>query len=240
MRQTVRWKQGVARLYSKAAQLPLSPILRYEWSRRGRRRVNERPVEYAFAMSCLAELCPTKVLDVGTGITAWPQLLANCGFSVTAIDEKGSYWGRQPSNRHHYVLRDDITSPRLRDEFDATTCLSVLEHIEAHEAAVHGLRLLLRAGGHAIVSVPYNEQRFVDNVYALDGVSYGTDAPYICRVYSRAELTGWLTQGFELVRQEYYAIFTGGLWAFGERLRSPLKTSAAEPHHLTCLLLRAT
>jgi 2-polyprenyl-3-methyl-5-hydroxy-6-metoxy-1,4-benzoquinol methylase len=236
----LRLKQEIARLYSKAAQLPVNPILRYEWSRRDRRRVNERPLEYAFALRCLAELYPMKVLDVGTGTTAWPQLLVNCGYNVTAIDEGVSYWGHRPSNRHHYVLRDDITSPRIEDEFDAITCLSVVEHIEDHEAAIRGLRGLLRAGGHAILSVPYSERRFIENVYALPGVSYGTDAPYICRVYSRREVRGWLAEGFEIVRQEYYRVFTGDLWAFGERLRPPVETGAEEPHHLTCLMLQAT
>ena len=232
-------KQQIVRLYSKAAQLPINPILRYEWSKRRQRRVNERPIEYPFALSCLSAVCPTSVLDVGTGTTAWPQLLANCGYNVTAIDEGDSYWGRGLLNRHHYVLHDDITNPSLDGEFDAITCLSVIEHIPDHNAAVRGLRSLLPEGGHAILSFPYNETRFVDNVYALPGVSYGADAPYICRVYSRAEVDGWLAHGFEIERQEYYRIFTGDLWAFGERLQPPTKATADEPHHLTCIMLRA-
>jgi len=235
----LRLKQRIFRLYSKAAQLPLHPILRYEWVRRSGRTVNERPIEFGFAIRCLSDLAATTVLDVGSGRTAWPRLLADCGFQVTAIDEGGSYWGHQVVNRHHYVLRDDITKPTLGAEFDALTCLSVLEHIEDHEAAVRGLRGRLPRGGHAILSFPYNEQTFVENVYALPGVSYGTDAPYVCRVYSRHELEAWLDEGFEVVRQEYYKVFTGELWAFGERLRPPIRTGVREPHHLSCVLLRA-
>lgn len=234
----LRLKQQVFRLYSKAAQLPMNPILRYEWSRRDQRHVNERPLEYSFALGCLSELCPSSVLDVGTGTTAWPQLLANCGYNVTAVDEEDSYWGHRPRNRHHYVVRDDVTNPRLEDDFDVITCLSVLEHIPDHQAAIRGMRSLLNLGGHAILSFPYNERRFVANVYSLPRVSYGADAPYICRVYSRGEVQGWLTEGFEIERQEYYRVFDGDLWAFGERLRPPAKTGADEPHHLTCILLR--
>jgi SAM-dependent methyltransferase len=233
-------KQQIALLYSKAAQLPMNPILRYEWSRRDQRHINERPIEYPFALTSLSDLCPSSVLDVGTGTTAWPQLLANCGYNVTAIDEGDSYWGRRPSNRHHYVLHDDITNPTIEGKFDVVTCLSVIEHIQDHEAAVRGLRSLLSSGGHAVLSFPYNERRFIENVYALPGVSYGADAPYICRMYSRRELQGWLAYGFEIERQEYYRIFTGDLWAFGQRLRPPVKTGVNEPHHLTCILLRAT
>jgi len=136
-------------------------------------------------------------------------------------------------------LRDDITNPSIGGEFDAITCLSVIEHIQDHAAAIRGLRMLLSPGGHAILSFPYNERRFIDNVYALPGVSYGTEVPYICRVYSRRELDGWLAKGFEIVRQEYYRIFSGDLWAFGERLSPPEKTDMNTPHHLTCVLLRA-
>lgn len=233
-------KQKVADLYYRAAQLPISPLLRYEWSKRGQRRLNERPLEYAFTLTCLSELCPESVLDVGTGTTAWPQLLANCGYNVTAIDEGNSYWGRQVANRHHHVLHDDITNPRIEGEFDAITCLSVIEHVRDHGAAIRGIRGLLGTGGHAVVSVPYQERRFTENVYALPGVSYGADAPYICRVYSRREIQRWLAEGFEIVRQDFYRVFTGDLWAFGDRLRPPVKAGANEPHHLTCLLLRAT
>lgn len=236
----LRLKQQVFRLYSKAAQLPMNPILRYEWSRRDQRHVNERPLEYSFALGCLSELCPSSVLDVGTGTTAWPQLLANCGYNVTAVDEEDSYWGHRPRNRHHYVVRDDVTNPRLEDDFDVITCLSVLEHIPDHQAAIRGMRSLLNLGGHAILSFPYNERRFVENVYSLPGVSYGIDAPYICRVYSRREIDQWLAAGFEIERQEYYRVFTGDLWAFGERLHPPVKTTADEQHHLACVLLRAT
>ena len=232
-------KERVARLYYRAAQLPVKPILRYEWVRRDRRRLNERVVEYAFALECLSRLCPRSLLDVGSGTKAWPQLLADCGYQVTAIDEGASYWGVSPVNRHYHLLRDDITAPTLTSDFDAITCISVLEHIQAHDAAVRGLRTLLKPGGHAVLTFPYNADRFVENVYALPGVSYGTDAPYICRVYSDREIQTWLGEGFELVRQSYYRVFTGELWAFGERLPSPVETGAAEPHHLTCLLLRA-
>jgi len=236
----LRLKQQIVRLYSKAAQLPMNPILAYEWSRRGTRRINERPIEYAFALTCLSEVSPSSVLDVGAGTTAWPQVLANCGYEVTAIDEGNSYWGYRPSNRHHYVLHDDITNPRIEGEFDAVTCLSVIEHIHDHRAAIRGLRGLLSSGGHAILSFPYDERRFIENVYALPGVSYGADAPYLCRVYSRCDIQEWLAEGFEISRQEYYRVFTGDLWAFGERLRPPAKTGVNEQHHLTCILLRAT
>ena len=47
---------------------------------------NERPIEYRFSLQVMAENRPKTVLDVGAGTTAWPHLLRNCGFVVTAID----------------------------------------------------------------------------------------------------------------------------------------------------------
>jgi hypothetical protein len=49
----------------------------------------------------------------------------------------------------------------------------------------------------------------------------------------------WLEQsGAELVDQEYYKIFTGDLWAFGDRVKPITSVSKEDKHHLTCLLLR--
>ena len=47
---------------------------------------NERSIEYRFALQALGENRPRTVLDVGTGTTAWPHLLRNCGYVVTGID----------------------------------------------------------------------------------------------------------------------------------------------------------
>ena len=46
---------------------------------------NERPVEYGFVFKKLAEIYPRSILDVGTGTTALPHLMRNCGSLVTAV-----------------------------------------------------------------------------------------------------------------------------------------------------------
>ena len=72
--------------------------------------LSERPVEYSFVFKCIGMLCPTRVLDVGTGTTALPHLIRNCGPLVTAIDNINDYWPSGMSNRHYYVLDKDITA----------------------------------------------------------------------------------------------------------------------------------
>ncbi len=203
-------------------------------------RVSERPIEYRFVFEHLTRLNATTVLDVGTGTTALPQLIRNCGFVVTAIDNIRDYWPDGMFNRHYHIIDDDVTDPRLGKKFDVITCISVLEHIANHDDAMRSMLALLNPGGHLIVTFPYNERRYVDNVYQLPGAGYGQDAPYICQVYSRAQVEGWLrASGATVVQQEYWRFFTGDLWTFGELVRPPHQVSADTPHQLSCLLLRA-
>lgn len=224
--------------YELGARAYLGPLLRREWLHPAWQEPNERPVEYGFALRAILACGPREILDVGSGTTAWPHLLANCGFRVTAIDEGSGYWRRQPFNRHYHVLRDDVTASRLGRRFDLVTCISVLEHIANHRAAVAGMLALVRPGGSVVITVPYNEHRFVDDVYRLPGAGYGADYPFIGRVYSRDEVTGWAeVGGARVVDQEYYEVFTGPLWTFGERIERPRRVGVDDLHHLTALVL---
>lgn len=195
---------------------------------------NERPLEYTFALSALSLSRYRDVLDIGPGLSPWPAVVNTCGYHVTAIDEVDSYWRGAMINRHFHVLRDDITKPALKQQFGIVTCISTLEHIPDTDAAIRGMAKLLKFGGLLILTVPYNEHRAVENVYALPGAGYGQDAKYICKVFSRACVDRWTRDtGLRIMRQEYFRCFTGELWTFGERLR-PMEMSAVDqPHHLT-------
>jgi SAM-dependent methyltransferase len=205
------------------------------------RRFNERPIELRFLFECLTDLQPRTVLDVGAGDTAVPALIANCGSVVTAIDNVRDYWPRGMVNRHWHVIDDDICRPRTADRFDMVTCISVIEHIEDHQAAFASMIRLLRPGGHLLLTTPYNETQPVANVYELPDVAYGQNLPYICRSASRAELQGWLdASGASVVRQEFWRLWTGDVWAQGDFLPKPECTAVDRPHQLTCLLVRAS
>jgi SAM-dependent methyltransferase len=230
-------KGTLRRLYATGAGLYLTPLLRSEWQKTPE-YINERPVEYSFALESLSEICPAEVLDVGPGATAWPHIMATCGWRVTAIDEELNYWKGDYFNRHFYVLRDDVTKPKIKQRFDFITCISVLEHIPDHQSAMKGIFRLLKPGGHVVVTFPYNEERYVENVYALPGAGYGKDAPYKCQVFSRKEIDTWLQEnGARILRQEYYQIFDGELWTFGRRIYPPRKVDKDQKHHLTCILM---
>lgn len=204
-------------------------------------RTNERAIEYGYVFRQLNAFQPQTVLDVGSGTSALPSLLATCGFVVTATDNVSDYWPQGMINRHWHTVDDDIRTSHLTGSFDAVVCVSTLEHIFEHGAAMQQMLRLTRPGGHLLITTPYNESRYHPNVYAARESAYGRDLPYPAQSFSRAELNGWLAGecAAELVDQEYWRCFTGDLWTFGELLRPPVRASGPEEtHQLTCLSIR--
>ncbi|HEX7958137.1 MAG TPA: class I SAM-dependent methyltransferase [Pyrinomonadaceae bacterium] len=214
-------------------------LCRQEFGEQEFTRFNERPVEFAFVFRQIAEAYPKKILDVGTGTTALPHLMRNCGALVSASDNVRDYWDEGMLNRHYHILDDDITDTRIADRFDLITCISVLEHIEKSDAAVRNMFSLLNPGGRLVLTFPYNERSYVRNVYELPGSSYGRGAPYITQSYSRAELDRWLEEnGAEVAEQEFWRYWTGEHWTVGEQVIPPQRVSAEDEHQLSCLCLR--
>jgi SAM-dependent methyltransferase len=201
---------------------------------------NERLVEYRFALQALTEAKPKTVLDVGAGPTAWPHLLSNCGFVVTAIDNVRDYWPAGMVNRHWEILDEDILNPAgmPRGAFEAVTCISVLEHIEDHARAMKNMTDLLVPGGHLILTTPYSHQNSYPDVYKHPRALYGPGLPYICRSSCETELTTWLSAGLTLEREEFWSLFTGPVWATGERAQWRLAESRNAPHQLGCFVFR--
>ena len=203
------------------------------------KRHNERAIEYRFVFDCVTSLRPVTVLDVGTGTTALPSLIANCGCIVKAIDNVYDYWPSGMVNRHWEVIDDDIKKPQTTERVDMVTCVSVIEHIDEPLIAFCSMIGLLKPGGHLVLTTPYNAQRPVSNVYSLPGAAYGQDLPYICRSTSRAEVDIWLREsGSQIVNQEFWQFWTGEVWAQGTPLGIPRQVGRENPHQLTCLLVR--
>jgi SAM-dependent methyltransferase len=200
---------------------------------------NERPIEFRFVFEQLGRIYPQTILDIGTGSTALPHLMWNCGFLVTATDNIRDYWTSDVFNRHYHVIDDDITNTRLQQKFDVVTCISVLEHIEKSEAAIDNMFGLLNPNGHLILSCPYTEHEYVKNVYQLPGSTYGQDAAFICQSYSRKELDNWLARNNgEIVRQEFWQFWEGEFWTVGKQTLPPKQVTVEDRHQLSCLLIR--
>lgn len=227
-------------MYEAGARAYLAPTLRHEARQSGSAEINEGAVQYALALRALTDHAAHDVLDVGTGLSSWPQLLADCGFHVTAVDEFSRYWegASRPFNRHFLVQRDDITHPRLERVFDGLTCLNVMMAVVDDRAAIAGMFRLVRPGGVIVLSFPYNELKPVENVYVLPDAGYGQSFRFPCRVYSRADIYRWLSQNpGECISQERYRMFSGEFWTMGVRV-PPRQVSSDEPHQFTTVVIR--
>jgi 2-polyprenyl-3-methyl-5-hydroxy-6-metoxy-1,4-benzoquinol methylase len=202
-------------------------------------KFNERPVEYGFVFKALATIYPKSILDVGTGLTALPHLMRNCGFVVTASDNIVDYWPQGMNNRHYHVINDDITQTRIQQKFDLITCISTLEHIVPFDDAVANMFALLNTGGLLIITCPYTENGFIDNVYILPESTYPKDKAYGAHSFSKAEVANWCTKNnAEVVEQEYWQFWTGHCWTVGSPIVPPVRSDAERPHQISCILLK--
>ncbi|MGB9774423.1 MAG: class I SAM-dependent methyltransferase [Bacteroidota bacterium] len=215
-------------------------LCKYEYKHQSFIRFNERPVEYAFVFKHLGRIYPRSILDVGTGESALPHLLRSCGALVTAVDNVRDYWPQGMFNRHYHIIDDDITNPRLiRDTFDLITCISVLEHIKQSDVAVSNMFKLLNPAGYLILTFPYTESNYIENVYRLPDSRYGQDFAFVCQSYSRNELDRWLSRNNGIVRdQEYWQFWEGQYWTCGNQVIPPKKVDAKDRHQLTCILIQ--
>ena len=223
----MNWKQRILNI------LPSKVICYLEYKRQ-KLNYNERSIEYGFVFKCITEIQPKTILDVGTGTTALPHLMRNCGPIVTAIDNIKDFWPSGMRNRHYFVLDRDITKFKSKEKFDMITCISVLEHIGNFQAAIDNMMDLLNDGGYLVLTFPYNENLYIPNVYDLpDSNAYGKIIPYICQSFSHNEVWRW----GKIIRQEYWQCWTGDYWT-SENQIPPVQVTRNERHQLTCILIK--
>ena len=235
----MKYKNQLVSLANKLGLAYTQWICRREYRSQKYLGFNERAVELLFVFKKLSLLWPKTILDVGTGATSLPHILRNCGFLVTAIDNIRDYWSFGMINRHYCVLNDDITDSRLDQTFDFITCISVLEHIEEHVAAIKNIFKLLNPGGHAILTFPYNENNYIKNVYDIPGSDVKVKYPFITQVFSRNELDKWLKENNGiLIDQEYWKFYAGDYWTIGNMIDRPIQVGRNELHHITCILIQ--
>jgi len=205
------------------------------------RHDNERSAEYSFALRQLALMSPRpqRVMDVGTGRTAWPHLLYSAGMAVTAIDNVKDYWPEGMINRHWPVIDVDITRPNGFDQtFDAITCLSVLEHIPNHQAAVQQMTSRLNPEGVLILTCPFSAgEPYCEDVCSRSDASRPKTHQYLCQSFNRQTLESWQTIGLRLVGSEFWSMFTGPVFRTGKSAPWRLVT-LDEPHQLGCFALQ--
>jgi len=100
-----------------------------------------------------------KVLDVGCGGGILTEALARCGAQATGIDlsnesiEAARVHARQKGLNIDYRYENiDETASKQAGEFDAITCMEMLEHVPEPKKIIAACSRLLKPGGHAFFS----------------------------------------------------------------------------------------
>lgn len=238
----------LAQRASQVVQTAFRPL--FEASQRNSRRsvpqLNERAVEYAFVFSRMAARGTGKLLDVGSGKSAFPALADLAGWQVTAVDNVVDFWRTGPLgirwglfNEHFLVDDTDISRSRPSPAFDIVACISTFEHVLNRSELFRAMSAALKPGGELLITTPYCETGGVPNAYKLPGSdAYGRSIPYICQVLDRPELSELCNKNsMSIEAMEYWQFWDGGHWSVGRPLSRGIPSSASRPHDLACISL---
>lgn len=99
------------------------------------------------------------VAEVGAGMGTFSNIIANDGYSVTAIDYSKEYLKiiglKNPLIKTHlFDLRSPSPPSQLTGKFDSLIILNVIEHLADDKLAIGHLIKMLKKNGHLIVLVP--------------------------------------------------------------------------------------
>jgi len=83
-----------------------------------------RSVEYDFVLKNLPKPC--KILDAGTTTSLFPFKLNSLGYETHCLDLRKPNFRLPKEIRFH---QDNLLDIKLKEKFDAITCISVIEHV---------------------------------------------------------------------------------------------------------------
>jgi len=159
--------------------------------------LDERTLEYSFAISKLCKLTPGNLLDIGCSarVNLIPSTFCELGWKVWGIDL------RDYNFRHNNFtfIKDSILSyPFPTESFDAITAVSTIEHIGvkgrygikervtwADKSTFNMVRRLLKPSGKFILTVPYGDvykETPLNKVYDMENLLW------LCRNWNIKEL----------------------------------------------------
>jgi ubiquinone/menaquinone biosynthesis C-methylase UbiE len=118
-----------------------------------------------------------QALEVGPGCGVYLPVLASLFGRVVAADIEEAYLRHASRLRQTLpnleLVRDDVCDSNLpAQSFDLVLCTEVIEHIPQSEAALRGIRRLLKPGGVLLLSTPqrYSPLELAAKVAFLPGV----------------------------------------------------------------------
>jgi 2-polyprenyl-3-methyl-5-hydroxy-6-metoxy-1,4-benzoquinol methylase len=216
----------LVKLFFWLISYPLTLIMKSEIRKRPK-VIIERIVEYDFALRMIHKYATGKILDVGTGHSSFPHLVASCGYNVTATDAKVGWWHHH-FNRHYPVIKDDILKSKLKDKFQFITCISTIEHIGDSYTAIRNMVALLEQNGYLLLTFPYNQDTYYEDVY-------GWGLSYITQQINDRLLTNWTSiNNLAITEMNIYKVFDSKKWGQGNRIRPVID----EKGNLMCILFQ--
>lgn len=129
-----------------------------------------------------------RVLDIGAGECPLRRILVEAGFEYHSLDI-----GQNQAGTIKYVARIDGVLPEklfAAGGFDLLILTEVLEHVPDWEASFQNLSVLLKPGGHCIITTPffymlheepYDFWRATDHALTHYANTYGMEIVQACR-----------------------------------------------------------
>ena len=98
------------------------------------------------------------ILEVGSGLS--PILVGVDHIVYSELSFQALRTLKSRNGRGHYVVADGTRLPFKNDAFSHTICSEVLEHVEDDRAAIKELARVMKAPGHACITVPHRKFYF--------------------------------------------------------------------------------
>lgn len=101
------------------------------------------------------------ILDLGCGGAWLARATLPLGHRIVSFDAAGQNTAQalrnNPSPRHFAVTGDALSLPFKTNAFDVVVSAEVIEHVAEVKAYLDGIVRVLKPGGRAIISTPYDE-----------------------------------------------------------------------------------
>ncbi|MFA6088646.1 MAG: class I SAM-dependent methyltransferase [Candidatus Woesearchaeota archaeon] len=197
--------------------------------------LNERVVEYPFALSMVSRTKGRNVVDVGSGPTpAFWYILTNIGFNAIALDPMAKSSIKFSSKTNKFKRKSIVNSGMPSNYFDIVFCISTLEHVKEYEKAILEMNRICKPQGLIVVTTP-----FCCNEYIKDTIGLPKTKKYSCNhAYSLSQYEKWTNIIGTIEEKKIWRAWSGPSWRKGERFFIPKPVSEEKDADLIAVCWR--